>query len=1149
MLEKIIDGLDLNSRYTRSISVERDLHDGAAVVAHMPTPNTIQALKHVGAALAAGHAQRAWKVVGPYGSGKSAYGILLAQMLAGPKAFPETQALVSKVAPAVAGHFASSKRLTVPLVGARISIGLALASATRQAIDAWGSKGAALRRNLGEAGLYKGQPVNAVAGELARDLADAAARLGYDGVLLLIDEMGKFVEHAALQPDDGDLIALQQLAEAACRPDDPSLAVVVLQHQQFASYAAGVGRVIGDEWHKVSSRFEEIPFDEPVERYVQFAAHALNLKRAVVEYPGIARVAREIFDAAVSHGMLRAKSVGDEQLFKHPEKLYPLHPLSIAVLAVISKRHGQSERSFHAFLSGHEASGLRDFAERTSIEGLPWYRLPQVFDYLATGYGLRFRDLSAERRWAFAVASVERHAGEAEVAATLKALAVLELVQHSMQMRISPELIAFALGDTEVPALRKQLDQLVEQGVLVRRRNQSEYGFALSDAVNIEALYEHAARRGEDELLIRGANDALRQRAVVANRHYDATGTIRTVAITVGSMQSWPQARVSKDGEVRPDGWIKLVIVPAGAKYEHAILGRIREESDETSLFACVTVSVQGRAALAEHAIWLAVQREVSSKRLDPWTSQYVSQRVQHAREEVDKLVLAALTPSPGCTGQTYWHRGKPVPRGEELNLSQVASWLFDTLFDEAPRIVNELINKERPASAIVLARQRLLDALLAGPRGGPLFRADEYPPEKLIHATLLRDTGIWQEEDKGWQLLPPRPKSRVNIAPIWTAISFQLGAAEAPSFAHVLEALARPPLGVRAGPASVWVVLYLMIHRTRCAVFERGTLVLELTSEVLQRMYKNPQTFQLRELAMAQGSRGLLRDYASALSAIGTVVDGEATHIEIARAMYRWFMRLSDFAQQTGRVSKDATLVRSILRKAQDPIHLLTSSLPQAHVQAKSSASFAEWLSAALSDLGMSQRRLQDLVALELNQALQIAGPIGAIRSQIQAECAGTAGGLADAKLKSFIVRCTDLTLTDEKWLDSISSLLVQRPLDAWTDDTIALFSQALTEISGQYRRWMRLVAQRGTAPRAAERFVGLTLTSPGGQESSLFVATTDASKRLASSIIELIGKGATGDPKLAAAALAQALQELQLVQPTSSQAEGGPSGRREAS
>ena len=45
---------------------------------------------------------------------------------------------------------------------------------------------------------------------------------------------------------------------------------------------------------------------------------------------------------------------------------------------------------------------------------------------------------------------------------------------------------------------------------------------------------------------------------------------------------------------------------------------------------------------------------------------------------------------------------------------------------------------------------------------------------------------------------------------------------------------------------------------------------------------------------------------------------------------LYRWFGRLSEYAQRTGRVGKDATLVRSALRKAQDPIKLLTITLAE---------------------------------------------------------------------------------------------------------------------------------------------------------------------------------------------------------------------------
>ncbi|MGE1001444.1 hypothetical protein [Ralstonia pseudosolanacearum] len=1151
MLKRIIDGLELSARHTRSISLSRDLRDATAISSYLPTPNAIQALKQIGTALTEEQSQRAWKVVGPYGSGKSALGIVLAQLAAGRDAYPAAWGMLDKASSSVANLFATSRRFPLAIVGARLSIGLALGAEVQRALDAWPqSKGVnGLKRHLSEPGCYKGRPINAVAGELMRDFTSIARAQGFSGTLLLIDEVGKFVEHAAMHPEDGDLIALQQLAEEACRQTDDSLAMVVLQHQHFASYAAGIGRALGDEWHKVASRFEEIPFDEPVERYVHFAANALGTRPALYRDPKLVDVARTLFGAALEQCILRAPTSADRGLFQHPEKLYPLHPLTLASLAIISKRYGQSERSFHAFLNSSEQAGLRDFAQITPVEQYPWYRLTQVFDYLASGHGLRFRDLAAERRWAFALTSIERQATDADALAVLKTIAVLELVHVPLALRITPTLVAFALGDVGVPQTQVLLDRLVDQGLLICRHSRSEYGFAVSDAVNIEALYERAAHAGDDDLTARGASYALGNRVVVANKHYDRRGTIRTLGIDVGTVADWtgPGAdRKTTDGQA--DGWLHLILVTAGSQEEQQAQDRLHSIDDPLSLHCSLVLSAKGRAALAELAIWLAVQREVSAKRLDPWTSQYVNSRLHQAKEDVDALVFSALTPSPGSPGPTYWHRGKAVPGSELMNVGQVASWMFEKVFHRAPRIINELINKDRPASAIVLARQRLLDALVAGTGASPLFRENEYPPERLIHATLLRDTGIWEAEGNSWKLVEPKPGANVDISPLWTEISRVLANEEAPTFEQVLQALAVPPLGVRSGPASIWVTLYLLVHRSRCAVFERGTLVLELTSEHLQRLHRNPHTFTLRELSQAQGGRNLLRDYGTVLASLGAAPGGETTYLELARTLYRWFGRLSDFTQQTGRVSKDAALIRSALRKAQDPIQLLTSTLPRAHAQSRATCSFLEWLSAALTDLGMSQRKLQDAVTTEFGQAFEVTGSLAKIRSQLQAECSGAATGLADARLKSFILRCTDLTLTDEKWLDSVASLLVQLPLDAWTDETIDQFAQTVTDISGHYRRWLRLVMQRRGAPRAAERFVSLTLTGASGKESALLVATTEQSTLLARNVLDLLTQAAGADPHTAAAALAQALQDLQVMQITTNSIEEKDDGKREA-
>lgn len=1132
MHDRIIDGLTLGGRHTRSISLDRDLNDQQAIDGYLLTPNAISALKQIGESLARGDAQRAWKLVGPYGSGKSALGIFLAQLLSGKSSYPKTWQMLNKGAPAVARHYQNSTRYPIALVGARMSIGQALAVAVRQTLDAWGKSkaGAGIRRHLDEKQCtYKGVPLNARVEELLDDLAMAARVQGFGGLVLLIDEVGKFVEHAALHPDQGDLIALQQIAEHASKAGDDKLMVVAMLHQHFASYAAGVGRALSDEWHKVASRFEEISFDEPIERYAHFASHALGVKPRLLNSRELRDTAQTLYRNALEIGVLRAMTAADRALFEQPACLYPLHPLSVASLAVVSKRYGQSERSFHAFLRGNETLGLVDFVRRAEVDMHVWFRLPDVFDYLATGYGLRFRDLGSERRWAFAMAAVERHSDNQLTAHVLKSIAVLELVQSDLAQKVTAGAIAFALG-TQVA--KSQIDaslaELVERGILMHRRGRAEFAFAVSDAVNVEALYERAARSGESSLILKGISRLLSKRLVVANKHYDRTGTIRTLGISVGAVGAWPAVSPARGDEMQPDAWLKLVLLSSD---EDAVAAAtwLRDEAQELHVCGTLRLSAEGRAALAEFSIWQEVLQAVNKKQLDPWTSRYVEGRLQYAREAVGRLVTSELIPSPGREGPVYWHGGRPIPDSHLMNTNQLASWLFDKVYFQAPRIINELINKDKPTSAIVLARQRMFDVLLGHDSTCQICGPNEFPPERLIHSSLLRQTGIWQETDGHWQLVPPTAAAENDIRPVWEKLSSLLCRDEPVSFADVLSELAAPPLGLRAGPAGIWVALYLMIHRTRCAVFERGTLLLELSVEHLQRMFKNPQAFKLRELIAVESSKRLLADYREVLTSIGCAFEGEPSYLELARSLYRWSSRLPDFTKQTQQIGKDAALVRSMLKTAGDPIELLMQSFPAVHTQTKSKRPFNEWLTATLSDLGMAHRRLQDAVTLELSTCFAISGSLSRIRNQLQAECAASASRLADARLRGFLLRCTDLSLTDEKWLDSVGSLIVQRPLDAWDDETLGKFGQALTELCGHYRRWMNVVMQRGKAPRAAERFMGLTLTLPGGQETSVFVAATEAARQVADDVLDMITTSTGDNHELASAALAQALLDLQ--------------------
>ncbi len=70
-------------RFARSISLVRDAFRADAVEGYILTPTGRDVLRRLADALRGESATRAWSLTGPYGSGKSAFALLVAQVLAG----------------------------------------------------------------------------------------------------------------------------------------------------------------------------------------------------------------------------------------------------------------------------------------------------------------------------------------------------------------------------------------------------------------------------------------------------------------------------------------------------------------------------------------------------------------------------------------------------------------------------------------------------------------------------------------------------------------------------------------------------------------------------------------------------------------------------------------------------------------------------------------------------------------------------------------------------------------------------------------------------------------------------------------------------------------------------------------------------------
>jgi pantothenate kinase-related protein Tda10 len=89
----IADSIAVNTRYTRSVNLERDAASSNVMEAYIPTSRALRTLERVSQVLHEGLEPRAWTLIGPYGSGKSSFALFLAELLGSDDASVRSRAL------------------------------------------------------------------------------------------------------------------------------------------------------------------------------------------------------------------------------------------------------------------------------------------------------------------------------------------------------------------------------------------------------------------------------------------------------------------------------------------------------------------------------------------------------------------------------------------------------------------------------------------------------------------------------------------------------------------------------------------------------------------------------------------------------------------------------------------------------------------------------------------------------------------------------------------------------------------------------------------------------------------------------------------------------------------------------------------------
>lgn len=1067
-LPPLADHIRIEAVYTRSINLARDADALDLIAAYRPTSRALQCLRQIAAGFSAEPAQRALAAIGPYGVGKSAFALFLGALLSD----PQTTAHHTATGVLATADAQLAKQISTTLADGRgylrIGINGLPDSLQRQLLRALalGAKQAGLDASLVEHILRAAEtapPMDEVL-RLLTQVQRAWAHAGGVGVLIEIDELGKFLEYAASHPEQRDLHLLQLLAEHSRSPNPLPIHVLVLLHQSFEQYGARLGRQLRDEWQKVQGRFETIAFLEPAEQALRLLATAMV---RTVELPERTQASLERTTAvlasasALPHGLEAAAA---QALFA---QCYPLHPISLLILPMLCQKVAQNERTLFSYLGSREPFGLQECLRRLHLGDWiwPW----EIYDYFILNQSAGLGAPATEHRWAEVVTALERldvapdDPDAKALIALLKTIGLLNLIGAQRGLKASQALLRPLFGSKLEPLLAR----LEASSVIHFRRFSQDYRVWAGSDFDLRAALDEAVTALIGRSLADTLNDLAPLRPLVARRTTIASGNLRTFTPRFTAAERWPPP--ATDPKELPL-WFYLSDEREPLPPELSALASAAEglaATAVTGILALCSFTERLREVIDEWMALSALPKHHAALHQDPVAAREHSAWLSHAEQQAQQA-MRALIAKP--EQQRWFHDGRePLIRHRRDLQGMLSDWV-EQHFPQAPRLNNELINRDAPSSSANLGRKRLIAAMLNA-ADQPALGIEKNPAEKSIYLNLLAETRLHRQEQGRLGIYPPDAQDDpCRLHPLWQAIHDTLGhgGERQVPLTELYEQLSRPPFGVKLGVLPVLILAYVMAHQREVALYQEGIFCDTLSLEQAELLCRRPALFALERFDLS-GLRGEL--FNRYLHSIVGRLPADASLLDITRPLFRFINALPDYSQHSRSLSATAIAVRRAIQQASSPGALLFEALPSACATAPDALknadsagieTFVNHLVAALKELKQAYPALLADWQQQLGQALLDEPPaeLAALRQALAVRYQGLDAFTPDRMgLGAFIRRlCDPGHDNDQTWLESVATLIAKVPPAKWRDETQREARLRLHERAGQVRDLERL-------------------------------------------------------------------------------------------
>lgn len=735
-------------------------------------------------------------------------------------------------------------------------------------------------------------------------------------LLIVIDEFGKVLEHAAKNNPEKELYFLQKLSELINVPTRQIMLLTTL-HQNFGAYAKGLTKEQTNEWTKVKGRFKEITFVEPIEQLLHLASIQLQEQQRRKATENILKLA----ELAKS-----TRFVSQDFSVDTAMQLYPLDLFSAYTITSAIRRYGQNERSLFTFLAAKGSNSISEFEADDHLT----YNLQNVYDYILYNFYSYLKDANADSMsWGAIKVSIERVEGQdwsdknemLNATKLVKAIGLLNLFGTAGFKLTERNLTDYAREAMAIDNAKEIIQKLSAKKIIRYAAYKERLVLFEGTDIDLEAeIIEAGMKVARPDSIVDELSVFFNRRISPVKAHFYQKGTPRFFDYLIRE----EPLDVVPTGDT--DGYIELIF-----STNKKVLAQIKEfsaENEHALIFAYFT----NTEAIIEHLYNIKKYLYLLERVIDK-SDRVAFTEIQKQKEHEENLLNKAISDNLfSYQDRVVWvFDGKVQKVASHRDFNKLLSRVCDKVYSQTPVMINELFNKHKLSGTISSARKSYLTHLIEhNSEVGLGFANDKFPPEKTIYASLLQNTGLHLDGD-----FTDVPTNK-GFMPLWNACEEFLNSSEnkARKISELIKLLSAQPYKLKQGFLDFWIPTYLYIKRQDFALYNvsNGAFMPNVNMEFFDLLQKHPGDFAVKKFAVDGMKMGFFNQYRRFINLGDEHAITNSNFIETIKPFLSFYVRLNEYTKHTRKFDHESTMrFRDVLANAKDPEKAFFEDLPDA--------------------------------------------------------------------------------------------------------------------------------------------------------------------------------------------------------------------------